>query len=209
MTEKTLDSVQSEDETKQTDDQEEVPSQEDEESVEDIDDDSEDGDEDNESGEESKGKKPFKNRKERAKFFKKRDTGGKDEDVLKRSEFYKANENKAIRTTTTPADDDPDDVRALKEEINEHWVEIVKHFNPKTDRSDPEEIAEAIYDAHAAWSRRNKPASKKEDTDSKARAALMRDQGTRGSQSKGTEKVKKTILRNSSKGMDDWYPGEE
>lgn len=207
MSEKTLEPVQPEDETKPTGDQEDVPSQEDEESADDIDelddDESQDGDEEDEGG-----KKPFKTRKERAAYFKKKQQEEKPEgDVLKRSEFYQANEKKAIRLATEPQKDDDDSLVVLKSEINDNWKEIVPFFNRSTDRSDPETIEQAIYDAHAAWRRRNPKSA--EDTDTAARRKLSREQGVKGSSAKGAEATKKSILGKPSKGMDDWYPGED
>lgn len=207
MSIKTLDSVQPEDETKQTGEQDSVPSEDDEELTEDL---SEDDDESTEEDDEEVDGKKFKTRKERAEFFKRKqqekDKKG-DGDVLKRSEFYKANEQKAIRLATEPSKDDDQHTTEVKKEISDNWKNIVPFFNRSTDRSDPEVIEQAIYDAHAAWRRRNpKPV---EDKDTAARKTLARDQGVRGSSAKGAQTEKKSILGGVSKGMDNWYPAEE
>jgi len=206
MSEKTLESVESEDETTTPDTQEEIPSQEDE-----SDETDEESTDDLDDGEEEADKKPFKNRKERADFFKKKDKGSTkdDSDVLRKSDLFKINEKKAVRLATEISQDDPEDTQSLKKEINDNWESIVAYFNPKTDRSDPEVIAEAIIDAHTVWKRRNPQSDKGSDKDGAARAALAREQGTKGSSGKGTPERKKTILGNSSKGMDDWYPSED
>lgn len=205
MTEKTLDPVLPEDETKQTGDQEDVPSQEDDELFDDTD---SEGEESKDDWDEDGGEKKFKTRKERAKFFKKKQSEAKPAgDVLKRSEFYQANEKKAIRLATEPQKDDDSGIAAIKQDISDNWKNIIPFFNRSTDRSDPEVIEQAIYDAHAAWRRRNpKP---EEDADTAARKKLMREQGVRGSSAKGTETKKKSVLGKPSRGMDDWYPSED
>jgi len=201
-TEKTLEPVQSEDETKPTGNQQEAPSQDDEiDTKVDL--------EEDESDEEDGDKKPFKDRKERADFFKKKQAQDKDSDVLKKSDLFKINEKRAIKLATEPHADDSGDIAALKQEINEHWSDIVRFFNPKTDRSEPDSILEGIMDAHAVWRRRTPKQGEKNSTDTDARAKLMREAGAKGSTGKGMSKEKKTILGRPSAGMDSWYPKED
>lgn len=206
MTEKTLEAVLPEDETKQPGTQEEVPSKEEEESDDGID--IPDDDSDEEDGGE---KKPFKDRKERAEFFKQKQTAGKENEnaALTKADLYKMNEKRAIRLATTPTDTDSAEVKAIKADLNAHWGDVVAFFNKSTDRSDPENIIEALYDAHHVWRRRNPKPADNDDTDSKARRALMREQGVRGSSSKGSDVQKKSVLGTTSKGMDDWYPKKD
>lgn len=209
MSTKTLDPVQPEDETKPTGDQDTVLLDDDEESTEDISEEDDDSTENDDDEGEEDGKK-FKTRKERAEFFKRKkqeESKKGDGDVLKRSEFYKTNETKAIRLATTPSNDDDQHSVEMKQDIDANWKDIVPFFNRSTDRSDPEVIEQAIYDAHAAWRRRNpKPL---EDKDTASRKRLMRDEGIKGSSAKGASAEKKSILGKPSKGMSDWYPAEE
>jgi hypothetical protein len=206
MTEKTLEAVLPEDETKPTGTQEEVPSQDEEESDEGID--IPDDDSDNEDGAE---RKPFKDRKERAEFFKQKQTAEKKDDkaALTKGDLFKINEKRAIRLATTPSDADSAEIKAIKADLNANWSDVIAFFNKNTDRSDPENIIEALYDAHTVWRRRNPKQTEVDDTDTKARKALMREQGVRGSSSKGSDAPKKTVLGSPSRGMDDWYPKKD
>ena len=201
--EKTLESVlPPEDEKKETVDQAEVPSHEDEELVDDTSSDSDD--------EDVSERKPFKTRAERAAFFKQKQSEKSRDDVLTKSDLYKMNERVAIRDITTPGDNDPAELKELKSEINDNWDAIVPHFNPSIDRSDVVAIREGIIDAYTVWKRHTggAPKQKSDDTDIKARAALMADSGVPASTGKGAAQERKSILGKQSKGMEDWYPAK-
>lgn len=79
----------------------------------------------------------------------------KDGDFVTRADQRKRDEKTAIKIATTPADNDPEEVQAVKAEIDAHFDDIKAFYKPPAADATPDEIAEAIMDAHAAWARRN------------------------------------------------------
>jgi len=208
MSEKTLEeTVQPEDETKDTGTQSDDASTEedDEESTEDFPESTEGDENDDEGGEGEK--KRFKDRKERAEFFKKKqqEEKGGDDDVVRKSDLYKQNEKTAIRNLTEAVDDDDHDTRAYKEYVNDNWQDIVPLVNLRSiDKTDVASYEKAIRRAVLIHKSENPDAG--DSTDIEARKRIMADGGVRGSSGKGTAPQKKTILGNTAKGMSDWYP---
>jgi len=206
--EKTLESVESGDEKKETDESE-VHSQEEteEEQVEET---VEETGKEEEEKEEPEKEKTFKTREERAEFFKKKqkEESKKDDDVVTKSDLYKINERKAIKDMTTPLESDTDEMKDLKSFINNHWSDLVPYYNTSIDSSDVDAIKEGILDATAVLQRRT-GTTVSANIDTEARSSLMTDGGTKGSSGKGAPAEKKSVLGTPSKGMDDWYPSKD
>lgn len=87
-------------------------------------------------------------------------------EYLSRKDFEKSNEKKAIRLATTPSDTDDEATQAAKKEVNENWEGVRLYYTPRRGKDTPEDIAEDILDAHAAWKRKkgNKPADAHTET---------------------------------------------
>lgn len=207
---------------KETDNQEEVPVDEDEEEVDDIDeseeestpDESEDDDDSGEEGtdDDDGAKKPFKNRKERAEFFKKKnkDKSDKDsdKDVLTKSDFYKMNERKAIDNLTEVSESDSDEDREFKGFVTKRWNDIVPHINLRNvDKSNAKSYEQAIK--RAILIVKSEDPEDEDATDVDARKKIMSDSRVKGKTGKGTPQKKKSILGSTDKGMDHWYSKDE
>lgn len=111
-------------------------------------------------------------------------------EFVTKAEFYKANETKAIQ-----------EVQAENPEFKEHWKDIVGYFPNNADRSTPETVKEALYDAHALWKRRQ-ASSETQDTSVKAKLASSTGKG--GSSPNATPEQRKKILQKPAS-IDEWY----
>lgn len=211
---KSIEYVESEDDTKDTDTQTAVP-EDDEEQVDDIDESkSEKGAEDEEEDDsEDKGKKTFKSREERAEFFKnkkKKVTEQKDDsgDALTKADLYKMNEKKAISDLTEVSEGDSPELRQYKTFVNDRWDDVVQHINMRTvNKLDVESYKKAIRRAVIIVKSEDPESEDTADTD--ARKTIMKDGGAKGSSPHGSPKKKTTILGATSKGMDDWFPKKD
>lgn len=125
----------------------------------------------------------------------------KTDDFVKKSDFYKDNEKKAIKQATTPLDSDNDELKTIKIEIDENWDKIIPHYNKSTSKEDVDAQVEAILDAHSAWKRRNPQST---DEEAEAKAEISQSAGTGGKSPKDTPSKKKSILPKDD-GMKEWY----
>lgn len=211
---KSIEYVEPEDDTK--DGTQEDISTEDEEQVDDIDEteskDDVDSEDEEVDDEKDSGKKTFKTREERAEFFKNKKKKviekDKSDDVLTKADLYKMNEARAIKNLTEISPDDSPDVRQYKTFVDERWNDIVPHINMRTvNKLDVESYEKAIR--RAVIIVKSEDPEEEDTTDVDTRKRIMQDVGVKGSSGKGTPAKKTTILGNTGKGMDDWFPKKD
>jgi hypothetical protein len=124
-------------------------------------------------------------------------------DPVTHEDLYKMNERMAVRIATTPQDNDPEDVAAIKAEINDNYEEVTKFYTAKSGKNTPEDIVEDLFDAHAAWKRRN--AGKGTDASKRAVSEALREGGVRGSSPSADTKAKTTKFDRPKEGLKNWY----
>lgn len=209
---KSIEYVEPEDDTK--DGTQEDISTEDEEQVDDIDETESKDDVDSEDEEENdeKPKKVFKTRKERAEFFKNKKEKviekSKDSDALTKADLYKMNEARAIKNLTEINSNDSPDVQQYKSFVDERWNDIVPHINMRTvNKLDVESYEKAIR--RAVIIVKSEDPEEEDTTDADTRKRIMQDGGTKGTSGNGTPAKKTSILGNTGKGMDDWFPKKD
>ena len=92
-------------------------------------------------------------------------TANNTQDFLKRSDFHKANERKAIRIATA----DP--------EVKAAWSEIVQYYTPRSGKETPEDILEDIQDAITVFKSRNATVEKDDSADQLQTTAVVKTGG--------------------------------
>ena len=100
-------------------------------------------------------------------------------EFLTKKDIQLGNERKAVRIATKPQSNDDEATIAIKKEIDAHWGEIITHYSRDSKNIlDVDEVVERIYDAHAAWARRNKTMNN--SNDKKTLSDLQTDKGFGG-----------------------------
>jgi hypothetical protein len=113
---------------------------------------------------------------------------------LTRGELYKANESKAVAEACKDKD------------INDNWQEVIKYYHAPADRSNPDNIVEAIKDAHILFRAKNPIQDDGEDANAAAKLAADSGKPVGGSNS-GTKKVPdKPGFFPKKVSAKDWYP---
>jgi hypothetical protein len=117
-------------------------------------------------------------------------------DVVRRSDFERANEAKARRLLEAKGDE-------VSKEILAHWDDLAPIYGKVASRgkNSEEDIVEDLYDSHAVWLRR-RPAPKADTKEAEAEVATI--SGTGGTSPEGTTPPKKRIIQ-SQRSMSDWY----
>lgn len=125
-------------------------------------------------------------------------------DALTKRDFHKINEKEAIEQATTILDTDSEELKEIKKDLNEHWDDIKKHYSGKSGKDRVKDIADDIFDAHAAWKRRG--GGKAPDNAAKTAAELARNAG-KGGGGKPTSSVNepKSTLPPRPTPMTEWY----
>lgn len=135
------------------------------------------------------------------------DTNNDSSEFVRKEDVYKTNEKTAIKRATTISKDDPDEVKAIKKDLDEHWEEIKNFYTGQSGKESPEDIEEDLFDAHAVWLRRNKGKTN-DGEDKKAKADLSQDRGTRGGGKDSSYQNRKRILPKFTKPTE-WYKAPE
>jgi len=127
-----------------------------------------------------------------------------DSEYITKADFYRDNQKTAIRLATTSEENDTDEVKAMKAEIDENWDSIRTFYTAHSGQGTSQDILEDIYDAHAAWKRRNP--TKGGDASKHGRADIGPERGQRGSSANSgqTEQPKRSILGKREK-PEEWY----
>lgn len=117
---------------------------------------------------------------------------------LTKEDFYKSNEKKALNLAGQTDDD-------ISEDIKSNWSNIVPFYTPRRGRETPEDILEDMKDAHAVWSRNNKPAKPADDPSAPLTASpkVRSEGGATPPPAKG----KKFLGKSNS--ITDWYGKKE
>lgn len=110
-------------------------------------------------------------------------------EYVTKAEFYKQNEAKAIQSARA------------NPEIADNWKDIIAFFPANADRSTPEAVEQAIYDAHALWKRRQEP---KESEDTTVKARLSTSTG-KGGTSPAATPAKRTSYIQKQQPYSEWF----
>lgn len=127
-------------------------------------------------------------------------------DFLTVGDFEKANEKNAITGITTIDKDDPEELQAIKKEIDENWERVRLFYTNRRGKKTVKDIQEDILDAHAVWKRREgEGKSQKADPASDLRTITQARPGQAPLQSES--KPAKDDARFKKPGTPDtWYP---
>lgn len=117
------------------------------------------------------------------------------DDVVKKSDFERANESKARRLLEKSDDQ-------VAKEILANWEDLASIYGKVATRgkNSEEDIVEDLRDAHAVW-QRHQPA---EDNSKKAESDIAALTGTGGSAPKPAPEKKGGIIK-KQEGIDSWY----
>lgn len=125
------------------------------------------------------------------------------DDALTVTDMVRQNQRLAVQQATVPSDTDSEEVRAVKQDINDNWDGVKKFYKNTSDAKipTPEEIRADIIAAHAAFRSRN-PLS--QDPNQAARSISATGPSGAGKGTAPTPQQPKRVLP-ESKPMDQWY----
>ena len=119
----------------------------------------------------------------------------KDSDALTKADFYKVNERQAIASACK----DP--------EVDTHWEEVIKYYNPKRGKSTVDDIVADIDDALTIYQKHHK--SEEGGDDKKVVGKLASDKGKSLSESGDKKEAKGSLKIPEKTKIQDWYPDEK
>ena len=124
-------------------------------------------------------------------------------DPLTVDDMVRQNQRLAVKSVTVITENDAEDARQLKQDINDNWEGVKKYYKNTSDAKIPtaEEIESDLLAAYAAYRNRN-PVS--DDTKDAARQISTTGPNGRGQGAPSNPKQTKKIL-GESRPMDQWY----
>lgn len=124
-------------------------------------------------------------------------------DYLKKSDFERANQKKAILMATIINESDSEDVQSMKAELVENWEEIRQYYTPRKGKDTPEGILEDIKDAHTLYSSKKVVTEDKPDNSDLSETKVDVVGGTK--KAKTTKKNPLDDRIRSKSNPDEWY----
>lgn len=85
------------------------------------------------------------------------------DEYMKKSDFERSNQKKAIQLATVVSPTDSEDAKTFKADVLENWDTVRGFYTPRRGKATPEDILEDIKDAYVLFNARRAPKVNKED----------------------------------------------